>query len=41
MTAAAHPARVQHFFVERDLAAEPVRTLHASYRALKAIDLAG
>lgn len=39
--AAAHRAGVKHFFVERDLAAEPVQTLQASYLALKAIDLAG
>ena len=28
-----------HFFLERDLAADPVQTLQASYRALAAIDL--
>jgi hypothetical protein len=30
---------VQHFFLERDLASDPVQTLRASYRALAAIDL--
>jgi sugar phosphate isomerase/epimerase len=35
----AHQAGVQHFLLERDLAAEPVQTLQASYRALSAIDL--
>jgi hypothetical protein len=30
---------VQHFFVERDLAAEPAETLQSSYRALASIDL--
>lgn len=30
---------VQHFFLERDLATDPVQTLQASYRALTAIDL--
>lgn len=36
----AHRAGMQHYFVERDLAAEPERTLRDSYRALAAIDLA-
>ncbi|HWQ15613.1 MAG TPA: sugar phosphate isomerase/epimerase [Roseiflexaceae bacterium] len=30
---------VQHFFLERDLAPDPVQTLRASYQALAAIDL--
>jgi sugar phosphate isomerase/epimerase len=30
---------VKHFFLERDLAADPVQTLQASYRALAAVDL--
>jgi sugar phosphate isomerase/epimerase len=35
----AHQSGVQHFFLERDLAAEPAKTLQTSYRALSAIDL--
>ncbi len=30
---------VRHFFLERDLAADPVQTLQASYQALAAVDL--
>jgi sugar phosphate isomerase/epimerase len=37
--AQAHRSGVQHYFLERDLAADPVQTLQASYRALAAIDL--
>lgn len=35
----AHRSGVKHFFLERDLAADPFQTLQASYRALAAIDL--
>jgi sugar phosphate isomerase/epimerase len=35
----AHQSGVEHFFLERDLAADPAQTLQVSYRALAAIDL--
>jgi sugar phosphate isomerase/epimerase len=34
-----HRSGVQHFFLERDLAAEPAQTLETSYRSLSAIRL--
>jgi sugar phosphate isomerase/epimerase len=37
--AQAHQSGVRHYFLERDLAAEPVQTLQASYQALAAVDL--
>jgi sugar phosphate isomerase/epimerase len=37
--AQADQSGVQHFFLERDLAADPAQTLQASYQALAAIDL--
>ena len=37
--AQAHRSGVAHYFLERDLAADPAQTLQASYRALAAIDL--
>ena len=39
LLAAAHRSGVKHFFLERDLAADPEQTLAASFRALSAIDL--
>jgi sugar phosphate isomerase/epimerase len=35
----AHRSGVKHFFLERDLAADPLQTLQTSYRALAAVDL--
>jgi sugar phosphate isomerase/epimerase len=35
----AHRSGVRHYFLERDLAADPMQTLQASYRALAAVDL--
>jgi sugar phosphate isomerase/epimerase len=39
IVAQAHRSGVKHFLLERDLAADPVRTLEESYRVLAAIDL--
>jgi hypothetical protein len=35
----AHKSGVKHFFLERDLAADPLQTLQVSYQALTAADL--
>jgi hypothetical protein len=35
----AHRSGVKHFFLERDLAADPLQTLQASYRALTTVNL--
>jgi sugar phosphate isomerase/epimerase len=41
LLAHAHRSGVRHFFLERDLAAEPVETLRSSYRHLAAIEIEG
>jgi hypothetical protein len=36
--AQAHRSGVRHYFLERDLAADPVQTLQTSYQALAALN---